>query len=499
MRVDVDHSGIDANANLTLGMWTAIEADYGLHYALIQPTHDEWKSLVNDTTRAPYACLHLWMKCVGNVLRVYLFVDTLDDGINNVAIHHFDPEREKLIASSLRDKILANQQPVQATINVAGGEFFVTLPPDQLAHRDTAEVHIKVHGWQRYATFPVTKCGVAVVHRPQNQSPTAIQYLVHTYTMENSNTVDSSMPTLVQATAKHFSYHTCLLNIAIYYVNVEREHIPYYLQNPFLELNARAGRLVFLTKDSNRPYQVNGKSYKWQAVYMNLMIMQHWSHERFPNVRILFIDTDEYIHVKVSMKSTLHNLLQKHDVVNFQRKDTICADCSGPEYAINIRNHAFQMSDRHIATKVALNPNQAGCLMVHFSLCGNNRTSVIRLNSHIAYIVHFGNTMSLRTTANEPSFKGYIADLDGLYRCLPPSNITSTYIPTAMNDIYEALVMPSDVVEDFVAVTLYDFYQTHGLTTAIGLGWVVSLVTCMLVARVLWRVFGRVFANHSLP
>ena len=494
MHGDLSSSG----ANRTYGGgWTAMEADFGLHYALLQPSEEEWKATVNDTTRAPYACLHLWMKCVGSVLRVYLFVDTLDDGTKVPPQSSFDPAREKLIADSLRGKILANRLPVRATINVAGGEFFVTLPHDQLAHKSTAEVHIKVHGWLRFAKFPVAKCGVAAAPAPRHQPP-PVQYLVHTYTMENSKSVDDTMSALVQATAKHLSYYQCLLDITIYYISMEREHIPYYLANPFLEKNSQSGRLVFLTKDSNRPYQVNGKSYKWQAVYMNLMIMQHWQHEQFPKVRILFIDPDEYVHAKVSMMSNLHDVLQKHDVANFQRKDTICADCNGPEYAINIRSHTFQMSDNHISTKVSLNPNNAGCLMVHFSLCGNNQTSVIRLNSHIAYIVHFGNTLSVRHQAGESSFNGYAADLDSLNRCLPPPNITAGYNRTAMHDIYEVLAMPSDMVEDFVAVTLYDWYQTRGLQTAVGLG-VGVVATCVLVAGVVWRVLGRMGASRSRP
>ena len=425
-----------------------------------------------------------------SIFGVYLFVDTLDDGIKNAPQFRFDPEREKVIANSLRGKIFANQRPVQVSINVAGGEFFVTLPKDQLIQRNTAEVHIKVHGWLRYATFPVNKCRVS---RPRSTGD--MQYLIHTYTMENSHSIDDSMPSLVQAMAKHLSYHTCLLNIAVYYVNVQRQHIPYYLQNPILRTNAHAGRLVFLTKDSNRPYQVNGKSYKWQTIYANLMILQHWYHERFSNVRIFFIDVDEYIYC---MKSSLDDVLQKHDVINFQRKYTICTNCNGSEYASNIQDHTYQMSHRHISTKVALNPNQAGCLLIHFSLCGNNQTSVVRLNSHISYIVHFGNTIKVRYYANEPSFKGYVADLDTMYRCLLPSNINTSYLPMAMNNIYEALVMPSDVVEDFIAVTMYDFYQTHGLTTIVGLGLVMLLAFCMLVGKVLWRTFGHFTMRNSL-
>jgi hypothetical protein len=185
---------------------------------------------------------------------------------------------------------------------------------------------------------------------------------------------------------------------------------------------------------------------------MNLAILQRWKEG---NIRILFWDPDEYLHVRPQMLDALKLKLQNHGVVSFQRKSTICADCGLlPEISLpNIENRKFKMSERHIPAKVALNPNAAGCMFVHFSLC--DRHSMIRLDSRIAFVVHFENLLEHRVDQNKIGFVP--ADLSILDRC-HKMNLTIGSLQEATY-VYEVTVRESSILHANTIITNYFEYE----------------------------------------
>jgi hypothetical protein len=155
------------------------------------------------------------------------------------------------------------------------------------------------------------------------------------------------------------------------------------------------------------------------------------------------------------MLDALKLKLQNHGVVSFQRKSTICADCGLlPEISLpNIENRKFKMSERHIPAKVALNPNAAGCMFVHFSLC--DRHSMIRLDSRIAFVVHFENLLEHRVDQNKIGFVP--ADLSILDRC-HKMNLTIGSLQEATY-VYEVTVRESSILHANTIITNYFEYE----------------------------------------
>ena len=527
---------------------TIVPADQDLHYSVILPSLEEWAQLfpsnsssnsgssgsssAQPSTPPPYSAVHLWLKCVGATLRGYLFVDAVADVVD-VSLSR---EREQALVRAFDKRVLVDGVPVELSMSMAGAEFFAHLGHGDARRHTYGEVHVTVRGWRRYAKFPLHACAAAPLPLPAASNRRRPDYIFHSYTMESSfrnagagtdADADTMLPAMAQvrkklpcetaslrfltirhraqAVAKHLAYHLCLFGnqTAAYYIATERAHIPLYLNHSVIAEHAREGRVVFSTRENNIPAPVLGKTFKWQIVFQNLFILQHYMHPRHPNVRLFFFDADEYVHVRPSMAATLHDTLRRHDVVNFQRKDTVCIDsaCQGrPEHGLPIRGHAFQQSDRHLPAKVVLNPNMAGCLLVHFSLCRNNRTAFTRLNSHVAYLVHFGNTLSARVRTTEASFNGYAADLDAMHRCLPPPGSTSFEAGTGTgmdtDAVMDFLAAPTDAIEDFVTVTAYDFVQTHGpgVTAAVG----IAVVACVvLLAATIRRLAQRCCTSRT--
>jgi hypothetical protein len=122
------------------------------------------------------------------------------------------------------------------------------------------------------------------------------------------------------------------------------------------------------------------------------------------------------LHLPPYLAAAFHEKINTHSVVNFQRKTVICVDCDHnlPELGNSFSNHSFKISNKHLPAKVSINPDKAGCLLIHFSLCS---TDIIRLDSRIAYISHFDNFHSHRVSKDEADYKFHDYDASLLSRC----------------------------------------------------------------------------------
>ena len=414
--------------------------DDDLEYSVLIPSREEWASIFNDQHYGP---LHLWMRCVGNVIRAYFVIETLSDG------PHLDlsqtAERERMYAHNLT--LLANGVPIKKVITGGGGEFFLTVnSTNRNFLTSTDEVHISVEGWKHFAKFPIWRCSL-----PKDKSTGPAEYIMSTYTNDESSTISNTIPKMVTAIERHLLFHKCALNISSYEIPVELDHIPYFMANDLLAQFASTGFITFLIK-GNHPGQYLGYNIKWYFLYQNLVILTHW---RTGNKRIFFWDPDEYLHLPTHMISAFNEKLNTHSVVNFQRKTTICVDCDHnlPELGNSFANHTYVVSNNHLPGKIVINPDEAGCMLVHFASCSR---STVRLDSRIAYIAHFENLMVNRVSKNNADYKFHNYDVSLLGRC-EKSDVVHSLEAASLQ--YASIMVESDQPYRDAAIKHYLQYE----------------------------------------
>lgn len=402
--------------------------DDGTYYSSISPSLEEWRRTFGPDQEHHYGPLHLWMRCVGDNVRGYYFLEAVED---NAGLKlHLVQERDKILSRNLT--ILADGVPLETKVTGAGGEFYLNIGKTAKEIRQYTEIHITVQNWLRYSKFPLSQCteihfpvGDGESNNDGNGIAKPLRLVMHTYMMDESESALTDFPKMAHAMTIHALYHKCAIGLAKYEVAEEREHIPLLLAYKPLAALAQSDYVEFVVK-GNSPTQVQGKTYKWQLVYMNLAILRHWSNTAYGvgYTRLLLWDLDEFLHLHSSVYTTLDDIIRSHPVVNFQRKSTICSDCDnqnngGTDFGYGFKGHKYVQSDTHVPTKVVINPDESGCVLVHFSLCTAQH---MRLDSRIAYIVHLENYFSHRYDLTDPRLQFKPKDISELYRCEP--NIT---------------------------------------------------------------------------
>lgn len=419
----------------------------------------------NNNSDELYGQLHMWMRCVGSDLRGYFFLESLSDESRDLWTTN---ERVAFLSSKLL--LYANNQRINSTIFTAGGgEFYLSINnvvTRSIYLRESTVVQITVAEWQHFASFPVSLCVSGNENSKQFVSKPP-KYVMSVYLMEDSSLQldPANQWHLAHSLENHMNYHKCTLNISSYEIVLERTQVVHLMNNHILRQAAENGFLTFLIKE-NSPIKVLGKHYKWQVVYMNLVVLRHWTK----NVRVFLLDPDEFIRVRPAMQTELQLLLMKHDAVNFQRKMIVCANCPPhtAEYDYRLDEHKYVMSDHHINTKVALNPNSAGCMKVHFSLCAK---STIRLDSRVAEIAHFENLHGFRIDPNEKSLNFYSVDLSDMYSCAD-SNWNMTDNNFTLNHasllLYSSGLIKSSLIDNEYIVSSYMEHERELIAMVAG-------------------------------
>lgn len=348
-----------------------------LVYVVLTPTLEESAATFSDGKA--YGPMHIWMRCIGSTIKGYFYLEVLSDG--DQLVH--PPERYKIVSAV---RFFANGEPVHTLEStVAGGEFTVDL--SKFGSTTTSAVEISFSSWRHFAKFPTSECAPP----PPDTDTNAPQLVMNLVTLDRSFSQHYTPPD-VAAISNHVRFHSCALNISRFEIVSQYQDVGLFLQDETLLQLAKSKALKFVVK-GNSPAQLTGVNYKWQVVEMNVNILSHWGE----NVRILFWDPDEYLVMHPFSLKEFRRKLVEYDVVNIQRKPVVCETCSTREQERDFHSigggggSKFVQSDKHLATKLAINPNKAGCVLVHFSLCPDSTTNKIRLDSRIAYLAHFEN------------------------------------------------------------------------------------------------------------
>ena len=291
-----------------------------------------------------------------------------------------------------RFKLRADDKPLPYECWHSGGDFYI----DATNKPKTAEITISVEGWLKYTAFPLSEC---VASTPQPAEPEYLMH-VHTYDHPKSIKLNKLYPSGI---AHHLIYHRCALNVTKYELIIQPEHLSRYLRNPHLNRFAQQGWLKFVLKSHHPPRMDLPFIYNYhQGIYENQALLQHWK----TNVRIFFFNPDEFVSLAPSF--TFPEFKKKHldrSNVAFQRYMTFCYDCTPgqpelPQFSLTDRQYKVAEKLQH--PKLFIDPNQNGCLLVHWSQCGVPEKS---LSNETAFILHFENLYTKRwTNATQSGF-----------------------------------------------------------------------------------------------
>mmetsp|Transcript_5723 Transcript_5723/g.7941 ORF Transcript_5723/g.7941 Transcript_5723/m.7941 type:complete len:446 (+) Transcript_5723:46-1383(+) len=359
--------------------------DDGLDRGSISAYDNEWKKTFIDglknprlmTTSSP---VDFWFRCVDKKVRGYFFIDSLaqhpTENFNDLVYGPDDMKR--------RFKLLVDDKPLPYDTWHSGGDFYIDVSQKPA----NSEIIISVEGWLRYTSFSLSKCTKSL---PQPAEPEYLMH-VHTYDHPKSIKLNKLYPSGI---AHHLVYHRCALNVTKYELIIQPEHLQRYLRNPHLAKFAQQGWLKFVLK-SDHPSRMNLPFiYNYhQGIYENQALLQHWK----TNVRIFFFNPDEFVAYNPAL--TFAEFDQKYlgtrSNVAFDRYMTFCVDCkqNSPELPqLSFTDRRYKLTEKLQHPKLFIDPNENGCILVHWSQCGKPET---RLSNETAYILHFENLYKKR-------------------------------------------------------------------------------------------------------
>ena len=291
-----------------------------------------------------------------------------------------------------RFKLRADDKPLLYESWFSGGDFYVDVS-DKLPN---SELIISVDGWVKYTAFPISECTSST---PQPAEPEYLMH-VHTYDHPKSIKLNKLYPSGI---AHHLIYHRCALNVTKYELIIQPEHLSRYLRNPHLTKFAQQGWLKFVLKSHHPPRMNLPFIYNYhQGIYENQALLQHWK----TNVRIFFFNPDEFVSLSPSI--SFPEFQKKHldrSNVAFQRYMTFCYDCTPgqpelPQFSLTDRQ--YKVTEKLDHPKLFIDPNQNGCLLVHWSKCGVRERF---LSNETAFILHFENMYTKRwSNASQSGF-----------------------------------------------------------------------------------------------
>jgi hypothetical protein len=294
-----------------------------------------------------------------------------------------------------RFKLLADDKPLPYESWHSGGDFYI----DVSNKPSNSEVTISVEGWVKYTAFPISECTQSL---PQPAEPEYLMH-VHTYDHPKSIKLNKLYPSGI---AHHLVYHRCALNVTKYELIIQPEHLARYLRNPHLLKFAQEGWLKFVLKGHHPPRMNLPFIYNYhQGIYENQALLQHWK----TNVRIFFFNPDEFVSLdpRLSFAEFKQQHLSRSNVA-FDRYMTFCYDCKPGEPELpqlSFTDRQYKVAEKLQHPKLFIDPNQNGCLLVHWSQCG---APEMTLKNDTAFILHFENLYKKRWTNSTQSGFGKI-------------------------------------------------------------------------------------------
>lgn len=370
------------------------QMDEHMHFSQILPFSDEWKRAFGKTEYADSpAPVNIWLKCIDKELRGYFHVEDTRKRPSH------GKEGDMPIAYKFHDniKMYADDKQIEYGIWMGGGDFKVDLKHQS----NNGTVSIYIEDWMHYISFSMHDCTKS---KPEFKS-TETKYVMNIYTryFDDPHKLNTRA---VDGIAKHFLYHRCALGLSNYEINIQKEQIPYFMKNPVIADAARSGWITFIIKNPYVPTPIRnagrgGSDCYWQQISQNLGLLRRWKQ----NVRIYMWDGDEYMtYAPQFTKQDFQALVNAHPVLGFERYMAFCEDCpkdhDGELKYLSFTERKYKKSERLRDPKLLVDPSRAGCFIIHWSGCINQKftgnPSLHNVNESLAFISHFENMYTIR-------------------------------------------------------------------------------------------------------
>lgn len=381
------------------------DIDENIYYSQILPFATEWKKTFNNTKFSEVPSpIHFWLKCVDTEIRGYFFIED-----NRKAPRH-GKEASMGIAFAFphHAKLYVDDKQVKYGIYVGGGDFTADISYRQR----NGTVNIYIEDWMHYTVFSLSNCiqsesyinthdTSTTSESPHNSDfvATTPKYIMNLYTRYFDNPHRLNKKT-VDGIINHFLYHRCALGLTHYELNIQKEQIPYFMQNPIIADAARNGWITFIIKNAAVPSPIrnsgqHGSNCYWQQIAQNLGILRYWKQ----NVRIYLWDGDEYmIYASNLTKSKFQEVVNANPVLAFNRYMAFCLDCGNTGHEGELKYLSFsegiiKKSEPLRDPKLLVHPDKSGCFIIHWSGCG---APTHHIDESMAFIAHFENMFQMR-------------------------------------------------------------------------------------------------------
>jgi hypothetical protein len=307
----------------------ASDLEKSLFYGKLFPDLKNWPT-------AGYGTLHIWIKCVNKEMRGFLVHEGTHMGIHSISSDITESEFLKVFNFHIDGK-----SPHTFRFSPHGAEFFASLDI-----KDKSFLIIDANGWLHSLSFPTQSC-IAKTELPKAKkttleevSPTVVPaYIMSVWNWDNDQKAPSleRMQRSIALTAQHFAFHHCLLPLQKYHITIRREQLEDYKRNAILQGGISQGLIHFFTK-THSFMQSKLVINSWQSIYENLVILHYWGED----VRILFLDNDEFLHLPATRNGTgnalnwFHRQASFYSRIYFPRSHIYCLDCPKYKYHISM-------------------------------------------------------------------------------------------------------------------------------------------------------------------
>ena len=370
--------------------------DSRLQYFRFDPSRAEWKNSFPHAADETYGPVHLWLRCLGDKIRGIFYIESLsdydqpiDDTAGYLKKYWDDSPGLTLYFNDEKVKFETSKLPWQSS-HTSTSSFYYSFQ-----RTDEEFLNIRINNWRRF--HKIDKNQLCKSAAPSKEIKNQLFLSVNFADKQNKQGFYHSIK-------NHLIYHATNFQIDRYLIVVREYEIRYIQQDPFLMNAILHGFVQVFTKPSYFP-QVVGHSFRWQAIYENLLILYYWSE----NKKLLIMDIDEFV---VSPKPLLEFLTQDDNCAAINRVHIFCSNCTAKSDKDNIiagnneERWLRVVGDRKFDhPKLLVDPDKTDCMYVHFSVCGKPCKALDENSAHILHFINFFERRnSLLTVLNTSAF-----------------------------------------------------------------------------------------------
>ena len=347
-----------------------IPIDGGVQYSLILPFADEWKNLIDDENHPIPSPFHMWFKCIDNQVRGYFMVEDMRQ-----LSHGKEANTPTAFILDRHLFMYANGRPINIRIWLGGADFNFYIVDTEKG----SLIQISIKGFKHYTYFDSNSCTEKKSTSYAIRSNTDIdkretKYVMHIHLRQYYNT-SHNIGKVIRGIANHAYYHRCALQLDRYEFVIHKEQAHLFLENSAIKKAVDEGWMRMIVRNPIIPAPIkighHPSNCYWQAYVENMALLRYWKED----VRMYFFDSDEYIWFADNVTTTgYREVLRNNGVVGFERYMTFCSTCSDKQGELNhfsFRNTQYKIVRKKLDhTKLVVDPNQAGCYIVHWAGCG---------------------------------------------------------------------------------------------------------------------------------